>query len=50
MKELFTELWLRLRETKREDAVNYPPRPGKGKELGPWNLERAEQVFPGLWP
>lgn len=46
MKELFTEVWLGLREPKREEAVNnhFWASSGKRKELCPWNLARAEQA------
>lgn len=56
MMELFTEMWLGLRETKREEAVNYPSyawqgeRAGSmewGKERGLWNGERAGSMEPG---
>ena len=41
---------VRVKRNKKGRSCEEAPRPGKGKDLDPWNLERAEQVFPELWP
>lgn len=47
MMELFTEMWLGLRETKREEAVNYPSYAWQGERAG--SMEWGKSWVHGTW-